>query len=322
LKFSHVSQGLGRVKWLREKLGVSASTKTDDVAPTPAGCTRAQKLERIHDTVEEALEQLATALEAGKSETLKAWLKTMARFHDYSLNNQMLIAWQRPHATHVAGFHAWKKFNRLVNKGEKGIMILAPVTRLVGKLEGKDETGNRKETPIRQLVNTKVVYVFDITQTHGDPLPELPTARGDPAEHTGHVKDLIAAKGIVLHYADRLPGGAQGISEGGRISIQNGLGAAEEFRTLVHELAHGLLHRGERRKETTKRARELEAESVAFVVCSAVGLDVRRTSADYIQLYRGDKVALFESLQFIRSVSQEILASMAPKPTPGREAVA
>jgi len=269
---------------------------------------RQDKLDRVHETVEQALEQLATSLECGQSDTLRAWLKTMSKFHNYSLNNQMLIAWQRPDATHVAGFHAWKKFNRLVNKGEKGIMILAPITRVVGAVHESDDKGRQRERLIRQIVNAKVVHVFDVSQTHGDPLPEFTLVTGDPAAFSTRMKDFILAHGIELSFVERLPGGAQGISEGGRIGVARGLPPAEEFRTLVHEAAHELLHRGERRKETTKRSRELEAEAVAFVVCSGIGLEARQTSTDYIHLYRGDKAMLLESLVFIRKVSCEILA--------------
>lgn len=282
------------------------------IAPTPSptrnapATNRAEKLEKLHDSVEQALDKLAASLEAGHSDTLKSWLTTMSRFHSYSLNNQMLIAWQRPDATHVAGFHAWKKFNRLVNKGEKGIMILAPVTRVVGSKLETDRQGRSVEKPIRAIVNAKVVYVFDVSQTHGEPLPELNTIKGDPAAFTPKLKELILAKGIELYFAASL-GGALGCSEGGRIGVLQGLTPAEEFHVLTHELAHELLHRGDRRKETTKRSRELEAESVAFVVCNAVGLDATASSTDYIHLYRGDKQMLHESLQFIRQVSGEIL---------------
>ena|GEM_PF-2810686 len=281
-----------------------------ETATKPA--TRIEKLDRLHENVEQALNRLAESLEAGQSDTLKSWLKTMSRFHNYSLNNQMLIAFQRPDATHVAGFQAWKKFDRLVNKGEKGIMILAPVTRRVGSVEECDEEGKTKEKTLRQLVNTKVVYVFDVSQTHGEPLPELAKVKGHAGPYIPVLKELIAAKGIELYYADRLSGGAQGRSEGKRIGCINGLPPAEEFRTLAHELAHELLHRGERRQETTVRSRELEAESVAFVVCNAIGLDAQECSTDYLQLYRGNKQMLLESLQFIRQVSKDILSVLVP----------
>lgn len=327
LRVNHIGNSRGRIQWLKAELGllgdvtsqgsVQASRPTraeqlptvavSQIAVVPTTSSRSEKLDKLHETVDKALDQLAAALQAGKSETLVSWLKTMSRFHNYSLNNQMLIAWQRPDATHVAGFHAWKKFNRLVSKGEKGIMILAPVTRTVGAVEETKPDGQKAERKLRQIVNCKPAYVFDISQTHGDPLPELARMQGNPSENTEHLKELIQREGIELQYADRLPGGAQGNSQGGRIAIMNGLSAAEEFRTLAHEFAHELLHRGERREETTKRSRELEAESVAFVVCNTIGLDARQTSSDYIQLFRGDKAMLLESLQFIRQVSQKIL---------------
>jgi N-terminal domain of anti-restriction factor ArdC len=288
--------------------------KRDETVPKEAKATRAEKLNGLHETVDRALDDLAQALDAGRSETLKNWLKTMSHFHNYSLNNQMLIAWQRPDATHVAGFNAWKKFNRIVRKGEKGIMILAPVTRVVGRAESSEGDEGANGQQVRQLVNTKVAYVFDISQTYGEPLPELTNVRGNPATFTERLKDVIRSRGIELYTEERLGGGAQGRSEGGRIGIVQGLEPAEEFRTLAHELAHELLHRGERRSQTTKRTRELEAESVAFVVCSAIGLDARQTSSDYIQLYRGDKATLLESLQFIRNVAQDILSAIDPKP--------
>jgi len=286
-----------------------------DIARTESGqSTRSEKLEKLHDTVEQAIDQLAASLEAGQSDTLKSWLKTMSRFHSYSLNNQMLIAWQRPDATHVAGFHAWKRFNRLVNKGEKGIMILAPVTRTVGTRQEQDEQGIAVEKPVRAIVNTKIVYVFDVSQTHGDPLPELNTIKGEPAAYAARIKDFIAGKGIELEFAANLYG-ALGRSEGGKISVLQGLSPAEEFHVLAHEVAHELLHRGDRRNETTRQTRELEAEAVAFVVCNAVGLDAKGSSTDYIHLYRGNKQMLHESLSFIRKTAGEIIAFLIPQHT-------
>ncbi len=293
---------------------------TDGPATSPSAASESQapatqrqeKLERLHETVDQALEQLAASLEQGRSDGLQAWLKTMSKFHRYSLNNQLLIAWQRPQATFVAGFHAWKKFNRLVNRGEKGIMILAPVTRVVGSVQETDDNGRTQERPVRRIVNTKVVHVFDVGQTTGDPLPEFAVVAGDPAAHAARLKEFVSGRGIKLYFADRLPGGSQGLSEGGRIGIAAGLSPAEEFRTLVHEAAHELLHRGERRQQTTKRSRELEAEAVAFAVCETVGLDAKASSTDYIHLYRGDKAMLLESLQFIRGVATDILAHLLP----------
>lgn len=273
---------------------------------------RGDRLEKIHQGIEKALDQLAASLESGKSDALTAWLKTMSRFHNYSLNNQILIAIQDPQATHVAGFHAWKKFDRLVTKGEKGIMILAPIMKAVGKVEEQDSKGQTVERTLRAIINAKPVFVFDIAQTHGEPLPKLAGVTGIGSVRVDEVRRLITIKGIDLYYADRLQDGAQGISEGGRIGCVNGLNGPDEIRTLIHELAHELLHRGERRQETTRRSRELEAESVAFVVCTAIGLNAGQCSTDYIHLFRGNKQMLIESLNFIREVSKDILSSLMP----------
>lgn len=261
---------------------------------------------------DQALADLGEALAAGKSERLTQFLTTMSKFHSYSWGNVMLIMIQAPNASHVAGFHTWKKLGRSVKKGEHGIMILAPVLRRIGEVVEKKPDGSEVAKPLRQIVNTKPVYVFDISQTDGKELPTLATISGEPADHAAHLKTFIASKNITLEYAKNL-GGALGVSQGGKIQCLEGLSPAEEFHVLVHEVGHELLHRGERRKETTRRTRELEAEAVAFVVCTAVGLDAKASSTDYIHLYQGDSAKLAESLHHIRSVASEILAAITPK---------
>src|SRR5689334_16208224 len=219
-----------------------------------------QQHDRIQQMTDSALERLAEALAAGQSETLKLYLATMAKFRRYSLNNQLLIAFQKPDATHVAGFNAWKKFNRFVRKGEHGILIMAPVTRRLGTAPELGDANSTTEQDVRQIVNVKGVYVFDVSQTDGEPLPTLDTVSGDPTAHTSKLKDLIASKGIALEYSLNL-GGALGMSSGQKITILEGQTAAAEFAVLAHELAHELLHRGERRTSTTKTIRETEAEA-------------------------------------------------------------
>jgi hypothetical protein len=270
-----------------------------------------EKHAQIEKMTEAALSQLGESLAAGKSETLTRYLAAMAKFHDYSFGNQMLIALQAPEATHVAGFHAWKKFGRSVMKGEHGILILAPVIRKVGEVEDRREDGRAEKTDVRRMVNVKPVYVFDVSQTEGKELPKFASVQGEPAEATPLIKAFISAKGIELEYAKSL-GGAKGRSEGGKIYVEEGLEPPEEFHVLVHEVAHELLHRGERRAETTRRSRELEAESVAFVVCTARGLDAKQSSTDYIHLYRGDTKMLAESMEHIRRTANEILVALSP----------
>lgn len=272
-----------------------------------------EKLEQIQQMTDAALERLGKALSEGKSDTLKQYLATMAKFYRYSFGNQLLIAFQKPDATHVAGFNAWKKFNRFVKKGERGIVILAPITRVVGTVEEHRTDGTTDAKELRRMVNVKPVYVFDISQTDGEPLPNFAQVNGDPSNHIATLKEVIAAKAIELTYADNL-GGALGTSSGGQIAVLKGQEPACEFSVLMHELAHELLHRGDRREQTTRKIRETEAEAVAFVVCQAIGLDCSTASSDYIQLYRGDQDTLAESLDYIRDIASEIIAAITSTP--------
>ena len=258
-----------------------------------------------------ALATLAAALEAGNSAALTAFLRVTARFHNYSWSNCLLIAMQKPNATHVAGFRAWLGLGRHVRKGEKGIAILAPILRkrtAETQDEQQDDNSSTEEAP-RRVVGFRSAHVFDITQTDGQDLPEFATVKGDPQQHLEHLKALVVSHNITLNY-DHSIAPAKGISRGGRITLLPNLPAPDEFSTLVHELAHEKLHRTDRRAETTKTMRETEAEAVAFVVCHAIGLDTNSASADYIKLYNGDRATLSASLQFIQSTAAEILAAL------------
>ena len=221
----------------------------------------------------DALDKLATLLDAGYSDHLTAILTTMGRFHRYSFHNICLIASQCPTATRVAGFHTWRTLGRFVRKGEKGIAILAPIASR--KRDDMDDDATR-------VVGFRAAHVFDVAQTDGDPLPEHITASGDPGVRTATLRQAILDHGIAIEFADDL-GGALGTSTGGRIRILNRLAPAEEFVVLVHEFAHELLHRTPDRPRS-RDTRELEAEAVAFVVGDAVGLDVTHSSRDYIHL--------------------------------------
>ncbi len=257
------------------------------------------KVEQAKEIAEKALQELITALEQGKSEALKSYLGTMAKFHHYSFGNIMLIGSQMPQASRVAGFNAWKKLNRFVKRGEKGIMILAP---LVYNRSPKDGAEDEKT-----IAGFRAVHVFDVTQTEGEPLPELSEVQGDPAEKLDSLKALISKHAIELEYTDEIAP-AEGMSKNGKILILPDLSPAHEFSVLTHELAHELLHQKHRERETTRTMRETEAEAVAFVVTSAIGLNTNTAAADYIQLWKGDKDTLCESLHHIQQAATEILS--------------
>jgi antirestriction protein ArdC len=250
---------------------------------------------------ENALSALIEALEKGRSEALRTYLAAMGRFHKYSWGNCLLIASQKPDATHVAGFQTWLTLRRSVRKGEKGIVILAP---MVGKKRAEQE--DTTETDQARVFGFRAAHVFDVSQTDGEPLPEFAETKGDPQDFAVRLKGLIAERGITLDYSEKIAP-AKGVSAGGAITLLPGMAPAEEFAVMVHEVAHERLHAGARRKETSKTVRETEAEAVAFVVCQAIGLDTNTAAADYIQLYSGDKATLAEALGLIQQTAAEIL---------------
>jgi hypothetical protein len=259
------------------------------------------KVEQAKQIVSKAIEELSQSLERGHSETLRNYLAAIGRFHRYSLRNVMLIASQNPAATHVAGFHTWHKLGRFVKKGEKGILILAPIVR--PKNQGVEQTETDESST---AVGFRAAYVFDICQTDGQELPEIGTVTGNPSKYRERFDKFIAERGIALEYSSDIAP-ARGTSAGGKITLLPGQSAAEEFATLAHEVAHEMMHRDERRKNTTKRLRETEAEAVSFVVCSAINLETGSAARDYIQLYEGDAQVLTESLEHIQQTATLIL---------------
>ncbi len=281
----------------------NAATTTTNVA-TIDSKKPSTKQELIAANIKLLIEQL----EAGHSDALTNYLTAMSRFHNYSFGNVLEIARQMPTATRVAGFWTWKNLGRSVNAGAKGIRILAPI---VGVRRKKDEEAQKDITKQneRTLLGFRNAYVFDISQTNGVELPEIASVSGDPGENIERLSAFLEGQGIQLVYRESLDG-ALGMSYGGRIAILAGQSKAETFSTLVHETAHELLHKAERRTVTTKTVRETEAEAVAFVVGKAVGLVNGSASADYIQLYKGNASLLAESLEVIQQTASLILAAL------------
>jgi antirestriction protein ArdC len=256
------------------------------------------------------IQALIEQLEAGNSDTLTAYLDAMSRFHRYSFGTVLSIARQRPGATHVAGFHAWRQQGRNVKKGERGIRILAPI---ISKRKQKDDREKDNMQPNRpRLAGFRNAYVFDVSQTEGADLPAIREIGGEIGENRERLFAFVEQQGIELAFSESIAP-ALGMSYGGRIALLPGQSKAEEFSTLVHELAHELMHKAERRTATTKVMRETEAEAVAFIVCKAVGLDTGTAAADYIRLYNGNAALLTESLEVIQHASAAILAALEPE---------
>jgi hypothetical protein len=208
-----------------------------------------------------------------------------------------------------------EQLGRIVNEGEKGIMILAPVLKRT-----REETrtppipGNsapNKDDAFR-LVGFRTAFVYDVGQTHGKALPEFAKTTGDPSQFAAKLRSLVAKEGISLEY-DKSIAPAQGVSFGGKIRLQPDMQPAEEFSVLAHELAHEVLHHSKAEARSPKTVVETQAEAVAYVVCRGVGLETNSAAADYIHLYNGDKKTLAESLSVIQETSSKILDQLLPE---------
>lgn len=270
------------------------------------------KSENIKEVTNQAIEQLVAALNLGHSEALQHYLRAMARFRTYSFLNVLLILKACPKASRVAGYSTWRSFGRQVKQGEKGIKILAPMFR-----KREDSTESSEASPTkngeRLVSGFRPVYVWDEQQTTGKELPEVGHVIGDPSFYLERLEEFTKRNSTALQYSDSIAP-AKGMAEKGKITLLPGQTAAETFSTLVHELAHGDLHFGARRAETTKRIRETEAESVAYVVCTAIGLNPGTSSGDYIGLYGGDSKLLVESLEYVRATASRILDGIEAVP--------
>jgi antirestriction protein ArdC len=202
---------------------------------------------------------------------------------------------------------------RFVKRGEKGIQILAP---MVGHRRRKDaaeqqQTANQEAKPVPVLIGFRAVYVFDVAQTEGADLPEFEhNISGDAGEYRDRLVEFLARQNIALEYNEKIAP-ALGVSYGGKIAILPGLSPAEDLVCLVHETAHELLHKSDRRTMTTATVRETEAEAVAFIVGQAIGLEMGRASSDYIQMYAGNAALLAESLEVVQRTSAVILGAIA-----------
>jgi antirestriction protein ArdC len=276
------------------------------------------KLEEVNNKTKEAVDYLVQSLESGQSAVLTQYLGAMAKFRNYSFGNIMLIARQKPDATHVAGYRTWTTLGRFVRRGEKGIFILAP---MVGKRRTQDvatdEPSDDATTEDRRtLYGFRGVYVFDITQTEGKELPTLTEVQGEVSGYRERLVRFVEGQGVTLNYSESIAP-AKGLSYGGKITLLSGMQSAEEFSTLTHEIAHEMLHRGDRRTLTTKKVRETEAEAVAFVVCQAIGLETGSASADYIQLWHGDADLLRESLEAVQQTAAVIPRGTCPRSSGG-----
>ena len=288
----------------------------------------AEKLKEITDRLEQGIAELFD------SERYKEYLKVMSKFHNYSFRNTVLIAMQKPDASLVAGFSAWKNnFERNVMKGQKGIKIIAPspykIKQEMQKIDphtqkpiiGKDGKPVTEEKEIT-IPAYKVVSVFDVSQTEGKELPDIAVD-----ELTGDVdryKDFFAAleKTSPVPIAfENIEGGSHGYYhlEDKRIAINEGMSELQTLKTAIHEIAHAKLHdidlnapKDEQQPHIDRRTREVEAESVAYTVCQHYGLDTSDYSFGYVAGWSSGRELseLKSSLETIRSAAAEIINSI------------
>ena len=288
----------------------------------------AEKLKEITDRLEQGITELFD------SERYKEYLRVMSKFHNYSFNNTLLIAMQKPDASLVAGFSAWKNnFGRNVMKGQKGIKIIAPspfkIRQEVEKIDphtqkpiiGKDGKPVTEEKEIK-IPAYKVVSVFDVSQTEGKELPDIAVD-----ELTGDVdryKDFFAAlekTSPVPIVFENIEGGSHGYYhlEDKRIAINEGMSELQTLKTTIHEIAHAKLHdidlnapKDEQQPRVDRRTREVEAESVAYTVCQHYGLDTSDYSFGYVAGWSSGRELseLKSSLETIRSAAAEIINSI------------
>lgn len=286
-----------------------------------------------YDRVKEITDQLEAGIEnLFNSDQYKQWLTTMSRFHDYSLNNTLLIAMQKPDATLVAGYTTWKnQFGRQVNKGEKGIRILAPTPYKkkvevdktdpnTGGILKNPDGSNQKEIQEVLCPAFKVVSVFDVSQTDGRELPSLGINEltGDVEQYEMFFEALKRTCPVPMEF-EQISSGAKGyyhqIEQ--RIAIQEGMSQIQTVKTAIHEMAHQKLHatdpnlkKSEQNLENISRGgKEVEAESVAYTVCQHYGIDTSDYSFAYIAGWSKGKETpeLKASLDTIRKAASEMI---------------
>ena len=231
---------------------------------------------RNHDDLIQSLtEGVARLADSGE---WRRHLNVQSQFHNYSFNNVVLIATQRPHATRVAGFRAWTNVGRSVCKGERAIWIVAP---MVARGRVDDDTGDD-----RIIRGFKYVPVFDISQTEGDALPTICTnlTGDDPADSFDRLCGVARSFGYAVERCE-LPEGTNGDCsfKRFRIRVESRNSPAQQVKTLAHEIAHALLHKG----QDDRSLAELEAESTAYVVCRALGIDTGDYSFGYVAIWAG-----------------------------------
>ena len=287
--------------------------------------TEKQKVQELTDKLERGLAELFN------SDSYKNYLSTMSKFHNYSFNNTLLIAMQKPEASLVAGYKAWQKnFDRHVNKGEKAIRILAPAPYKIKEERDKvdpvtqeimlDRDGNPQKEEVEITIPAfRAVSVFDVSQTDGKPIPEL-EAKELLSDVEGYQDMIHAVEAVspVPIEMEEIAGESKGYfdREARRIAVQENMSESQTLKTMIHEVAHSMLHNKEVEQDEQVRkdrnTKEVEAESIAYTVCQHFGVDTSEYSFGYIAGWSSgrDTKELKSAMDTIRRTASELITGI------------
>ena len=287
--------------------------------------TEKQRVQELTDKLEQGLQDLFN------SDSYRNYLSTMSKFHNYSFNNTLLIAMQKPDATLVAGYKAWQKnFERHVNKGEKAIRILAPAPYKIKEERDKidpvtqelllDKDGNPQKEEVEITIPAfRAVSVFDVAQTDGKPIPEL-AAKELLSDVEGYQDMIRAVEAIspVPIELEEIAGDSKGYydREAKRIAVQENMSESQTLKTMIHEVAHSKLHSKEveqdEQMKKDRNTKEVEAESIAYTVCQHFGIDTSDYSFGYIAGWSSgrDTKELRSSMDTIRRTASELITGI------------
>lgn len=273
--------------------------------------------ERMSEIQDKLLAGIKEIYESGK---WAEYIAVMSKFPSYSVNNCILIASQCPAASYVCGYKKWGEFNRNVVKGATGIMIIAPVKKKVDVEEPKFDENNHPvlkadgtqatETVTREFNSFRPCYVFDLSQTEGEPLPSLVTRLEDSVDDYARLKEaLIAVSPVPITFED-VPGEANGYFSPTqmRIVVQEGMPELQTIKTMLHEIGHATLGHGGKEDKWDRETHEVQAESIAYWVSGMLNLDTSDYSFGYISGWSKDREMseLKENLELIKNTANDL----------------
>jgi antirestriction protein ArdC len=294
------------------KAATRKSAKT--TATTTTREQRNDQMTALRASINDAAAALAEELKAGMSDRLRTMLEFGARFHQYSVGNQVLILTQCPDATRVAGYKTWENMGYHVAKGQHGIRILAP------RSYTREETNEDGEREVKSGTYFVAVPVFDVSQLNPEelaakPLPKFFTDDAGTDEQTeqllARAETAIKASGIRIVNSTKLEGSVQGTSSGGTITMRATLVGVRRLGTLVHEWAHELLHHDPAtRAEMTRAQRECHAEATAYVAMAHFGIR-NELSSDYLQSWSQTAETLMGELAMVQRAASQIIEALS-----------